>query len=351
MQFATISCLCLAASAYFIPAPPAARHASRCVSPILAWGKPSAEVAEAKSAAPLSTEDEEKLLLTEPGLNAFITAEVRSFVSSAMEAKAIEDAENLKRCPWLKVRSEAEEEEAAAAEAFGSKAVDEICATASEAFGKAHADGLLGKGKDHYELLGIDRTATDADVKRAYKELAIALHPDRNPTASDEEKEQMDVQFKELGEALAVLSDPMRKRRYFNTQDSREEVAEKALPYLKNVFSMRMTSAPALKRVGLSDDEVSKHISDMYHHRVFRDTQPGRTLMPSGKGEIAARAAVGLPALEVEEAGDKKGIAPEECAVWGPNGICLQTVKEAEEAKKRRFEKIQIEGTRGLGHR
>ena len=89
----------------------------------------------------------------------------------------------------------------------------------------------------------------------------------------------------------------------------------------------------------------------MYHHRVFRDTQPGRTLMPSGKGEIAARAAVGLPALEVEEAGGDKKVPAEECAVWGPNGICLQTVKEAEEAKKRRFEKIQIEGTRGLGHR
>ena len=343
MRSAIIGCLCVAASAYFIPTPPpAARHASRCVSPILAWGKPSAEVAEAKSVAPLSAEDEEKLLLTEPGLNAFITAEVRSFVSSAMEAKAIEDAENLKRCPWLKVRSEAEEEEAAAAEAFGSKAVDEICAAASEAFGKAHADGLLGKGKDHYELLGIDRTATDADVKRAYKELAIALHPDRNPTASDEEKEAMDVQFKELGEALAVLSDPMRKRRYFNTQDSREEVAEKALPYLKNVFSMRMTSAPALKRVGLSDDEVSKHISDMYHHRVFRDTQPGRLCRRAGE---PPRAVCRHSRWRTVITG-----VPRECAVWGPNEICLQTVKEAEEAKKRRFE-IQIEGTRGLGHR
>ena len=48
----------------------------------------------------------------------------------------------------------------------------------------------------------------DAEVKRAYKELAIALHPDRNPTASDEEKEAMDVQFKELGEDWPISCNP-----------------------------------------------------------------------------------------------------------------------------------------------
>ena len=103
-----------------------------------------------------------------------------------------------------------------------------------------------------------------------------------------------------------------------------------------------------LERCGLSDEEVAHHISDMWHSRVYAGQV--ETLPPSGTGENAARAAVGLPVLEVQ-AEVKEAIDPEDCLIWGPNGICLQTKKEAEMARKIRFEKVQIEGTRGLGHR
>ena len=126
-----------------------------------------------------------------------------------MEAKAKEDGEFV-GLPVVESASEAEEEEAAAAE-FGSKAVDEIARRRRGVWQGACRQPARQEGR--YELLGIDRTATDADVKRAYKELAIALHPDRNPTASDEEKEQMDVQFKD-GEARRCYP-TRRKRRYF----------------------------------------------------------------------------------------------------------------------------------------
>ena len=63
--------------------------------------------------------------------------------------------------------------------------------------------------RDYYEVLGIPRNADDAQIKKAYRKLAIKLHPDRNPDdASAEDK------FKEASEAFAVLSDTEKRRRY-----------------------------------------------------------------------------------------------------------------------------------------
>lgn len=63
--------------------------------------------------------------------------------------------------------------------------------------------------RDYYEVLGISRQATPAELKRAYRALAMRYHPDRNP--GDQEAEE---HFKEIGEAYQVLSDPERRQRY-----------------------------------------------------------------------------------------------------------------------------------------
>ena len=63
--------------------------------------------------------------------------------------------------------------------------------------------------RDYYEILGIGRTATEAEIKRAYRTLAVKHHPDKNPgDAQSEEK------FKECAEAYAVLSDPQKRAAY-----------------------------------------------------------------------------------------------------------------------------------------
>jgi len=63
--------------------------------------------------------------------------------------------------------------------------------------------------RDYYEVLGVDRNATDAQLKSAYRKLAKKYHPDVNP--GDKEAE---VKFKEASEAYAVLSDPEKRKKY-----------------------------------------------------------------------------------------------------------------------------------------
>ena len=63
--------------------------------------------------------------------------------------------------------------------------------------------------RDYYEVLGVDRNADDAALKKAYRALAKKYHPDMNPGDKEAEKK-----FKEASEAYAVLSDAEKRRQY-----------------------------------------------------------------------------------------------------------------------------------------
>jgi DnaJ homolog subfamily B member 4 len=66
-------------------------------------------------------------------------------------------------------------------------------------------------GKDYYKILGIKRDATEREIKKAYRKLAVKWHPDKNPNNQEEAK----AKFTEIGEAYQVLSDT-EKRKIFD---------------------------------------------------------------------------------------------------------------------------------------
>ena len=63
--------------------------------------------------------------------------------------------------------------------------------------------------RDYYEVLGVDKNADEATIKKAYRTLAKKYHPDMNPGDKEAEKK-----FKEASEAYAILSDPEKKQQY-----------------------------------------------------------------------------------------------------------------------------------------
>ena len=63
--------------------------------------------------------------------------------------------------------------------------------------------------RDYYEVLGVARDASEDEIKRAYRKLALKYHPDHNPNNSEAEQK-----FKEASEAYAVLSDPEKRKQY-----------------------------------------------------------------------------------------------------------------------------------------
>ena len=68
---------------------------------------------------------------------------------------------------------------------------------------------MAGK-RDYYEVLGVNKNATDEELKKAYRKLAKKYHPDANP----DNKEEAEAKFKEVNEAYETLSDAQKRKMY-----------------------------------------------------------------------------------------------------------------------------------------
>lgn len=90
--------------------------------------------------------------------------------------------------------------------------------------------------KDYYQILGVPRNASDAEIKGAYRKLAMQYHPDRNPG-----KEQWaNDKFKEINEAYGVLGDPEKRSQYdqFGTVGNLEDIFSS--PFTRGTFEDMM---------------------------------------------------------------------------------------------------------------
>ena len=67
----------------------------------------------------------------------------------------------------------------------------------------------MAQKRDYYEVLGVDKNASEDDIKKAYRKIAIKYHPDRNPGNKEAEEK-----FKEAAEAYDVLHDPQKRQQY-----------------------------------------------------------------------------------------------------------------------------------------
>ncbi|XP_052813465.1 dnaJ homolog subfamily C member 7-like [Mya arenaria] len=78
------------------------------------------------------------------------------------------------------------------------------------------------KRKDYYKILGVHKTASEDEIKKAYRKRALVHHPDRHSHDTPEKQKEEEVTFKEVGEAYSVLSDQKKRQRYDTGQDLEE---------------------------------------------------------------------------------------------------------------------------------
>ncbi len=144
--------------------------------------------------------------------------------------------------------------------------------------------------QDHYQVLGITIEATDEDIRKAYRDLALKFHPDHNQTQLTHDR------FVEIADAYRVLSEPESRRayhvlylKYFGSPDSSGNVAssyavltharmKRATRYGRSMYSQRMRyratgsfahepdREPA--RSSAAEESTSRQYSDYYQSRV-----------------------------------------------------------------------------------
>ena len=126
------------------------------------------------------------------------------------------------------------------------------------------AGGLHRYSGDLYKLLHVPRTATQSEIKKSYRRIALTLHPDRH-----EGCERKTAEFKELGEAYRVLSDHVRRTEYDRWLDQvtvgddgrvRKRGASRAAernPFYRKVYS---PAAPP----GMKTFDRQRHYGELY---------------------------------------------------------------------------------------
>ena len=108
---------------------------------------------------------------------------------------------------------------------------------------------------DYYKILGLDRKASQSDIKKAYRKLARKLHPDLNPNDKEAQRK-----FQEANEANEVLSDPAKRKKY----DEYGKDWEQAEAFEQAKRSQRSTSRGGRTSYGGSGSYNTGDFSDFF---------------------------------------------------------------------------------------
>ena len=138
--------------------------------------------------------------------------------------------------------------------------------------------------KDYYGILGVPRNASDGEIKKAYRKLAMQYHPDRNPGKEKWANEK----FKEINEAYGVLGDPQKRKQYdqFGTAGNIGDIFSS--PFTTTTFQEMMKDfGGAGLRFDFLDDifgELLKGRGSSFSFRSFGG-RPGRVRFEARPGQ------------------------------------------------------------------
>ncbi|MGD0711961.1 MAG: J domain-containing protein [Bacteroidales bacterium] len=127
---------------------------------------------------------------------------------------------------------------------------------------------------DYYKILGVDKTATTEEIKKAYRKLARKYHPDLNPNDKDAKKN-----FQQINEANEVLSNPEKRKKYdqYGKDWQHAEEFEKAKQYQEQSSNYH--------EPGYSDAQSEGDFSDFFESMFGRGAGAGRSRQVKFRGE------------------------------------------------------------------
>ena len=136
--------------------------------------------------------------------------------------------------------------------------------------------------KDYYRILGVPTNASDGEIKKAYRKLAMQYHPDRNPG----KEEWANEKFKEINEAYGVLGDPQKRKQYdqFGTVGNIGDIF--GSPFTRTTFQEMMKDfGGAGLRFDFLDDIFGDFLKGSGSSSSLRSGRPGRVKFEAWPGQ------------------------------------------------------------------
>jgi curved DNA-binding protein len=195
---------------------------------------------------------------------------------------------------------------------------------------------MATKAKDYYKILGVPRNASEEDIKKAYRKLAMQYHPDRNPG-----KEQWaNEKFKEINEAYAVLGNPEKRAQY----DQYGAVGD-----IGDIFSSRSTQSTF---EDLMRDFGSAGLGLGFLDGIFGDFLRGRNFSfrsyQGGRGRSGRIEFTVPPGSTIEEIFARPPRAPRRPVTYEITITRDQAARGVEKDLKRRGKKLRVKIPAGV---